>query len=296
MQRDFVFPRYLKLGFLFGLMFCIVLGAWFSFKNVPAQPEPLNEWLSLEPGLELGVFVGSKLTNRGDSKIRILRIDPQYFEFRLLNLSAIKNQELLSARDWAKRYELVAAINPSMYQENKRSSVSLQRFRGHVNHSRLSKDRTLFAFDSLTPAVPKAQIIDRDCQDLDTLGKSYGGMIQSIRMVSCHRENVWEPQEKVWSATAIGSDDEGRILLIHVRTPYSMHDLVDMLLALPIGLQRAMYTEGGPEAQLYVNAGGREYEFLGKYTDSEGRTGENGYAWPIPNVLGIVPVGEKSAN
>jgi len=297
MKRNFLIFQYLKkVGFLFVLVAGVLSVVWFLQRNTPVQPEPLNEWLKLAPGLDLGVFVGSEKTVRGDSKIRILRIDPQYYEFRLLNVSAIKNQELLSAKDWARRYGLVAAINPSMYQENNSSSVSLQRFRGHVNHSRLSKDRTLFAFDSLTPSVPKAQIIDRDCQDLQALDKEYGGMIQSIRMISCNRENVWEPQDKVWSATVIGSDEKGRILFIHVRTPFTMHGLVDMLLELPIGLQRAMYTEGGPEAQLYLDAGGHEFEFVGKYTDSEGNIGENGFAWPIPNVLGVVPIGKKTEN
>jgi hypothetical protein len=297
MKHNFLFFQYLKkVGFLFVLAAGILSVVWFLQRNAPAQPERLNEWVKLVPGLDLGVFVGSKKTERGDSKIRILRIDTKYFDFHLLNASAIKNQELLSAKDWARRYGLVATINPSMYQENNSSSVSLQRFRGHVNHSRLSKDRTLFAFDSLTPSVPKAQIIDRDCQDLQALDKEYSGMIQSIRMISCNRENVWELQDKVWSATAIGSDDKGRILFIHARTPFTMHDLVDMLLELPIGLQRAMYTEGGPEAQLYLNAGGREFEFVGKFADSEGNVGENGFGWPIPNVLGIVPVAKKTGN
>jgi len=293
MKSNFSFSSYIKSGLITALVIGVFIGILFFKEKLPVQPEPLNEWMNLERGLDLGVFISSKLTNRGDSKIRILRIDPGYYDFRLLNLSAIKNQELLSAKDWAKRHHLVAAINPSMYQENKRSSVSLQRSRGHVNHRRLSKDRTLFAFDPLTPSVPKAQIIDRDCQDFKALDKEYAGMIQSIRMVSCRGENVWKPQDKVWSATVIGSDDKGRILFIHVRTPYAMHDLADMLLELPIGLQRAMYTEGGPEAQMYLNAGGLEFEFLGKYADSEGRIGENGFAWPIPNVLGIVPIGKE---
>ena len=60
--------------------------------------------------------------------------------------------------------------------------------------------------------------------------------------------------------------------------------------ALPPGLwnqlREAMYVEGGPEAQLYVNAGGREVELVGSHGSSFAGI-ENSYALPIPNVLGV---------
>jgi hypothetical protein len=52
------------------------------------------------------------------------------------------------------------------------------------------------------------------------------------------------------------------------------------------GLREAMYVEGGPEAQLYVNAGGRELEFVGSHGSSFAGI-ENTQPLPIPNVLGV---------
>ena len=63
-------------------------------------------------------------------------------------------------------------------------------------------------------------------------------------MVRCERTNVWSKQEKYWSTVAIGIDSKGRALFLFARTPYAVHDFIDMMLALPIDLQRCMYLEG----------------------------------------------------
>ncbi len=44
-----------------------------------------------------------------------------------------------------------------------------------------------------------------------------------------------------------------------------------------------MYVEGGPEAQLFVRAGGRELERLGAVEG--GAEGDAGLAWEIPNAV-----------
>ena len=103
-------------------------------------------------------------------------------------------------------------------------------------------------------------------------------------MVSCDRKNVWAPDQKRWSTAAIGIDGAGRALFIHARSPWPVHDLVDTLLALPIDLRRAMYVEGGPEAQLYVRAGGREVERLGAI-EVTAHAASAVFAWEIPNAV-----------
>ena len=83
-------------------------------------------------------------------------------------------------------------------------------------------------------------------------------------------------------------DRQGRVLFIHVRSPYTMHNLIDILLELPIGLRNAMYVEGGPEAQLYVRSGDFEAERVGSYETDFFENDLNDHAWPVPNVIGIV--------
>jgi len=246
-------------------------------------------WRSLEPGLDLGLFPATRAASPGDAVIRIVRIDPERYTLVLLNATAKGEGHARTARDWAARHGLAAAINASMYQTDLRRSVSLMRSREHVNNPRLSKDKAVLAFDRLAEGVPPVQIIDRECQDFEALSRSYGTLVQSIRMVSCTGRNVWAPQPKAWSTAAIGLDQKGRVLFIHAQAPHTTHDLIETLLELPIDLKNAMYTEGGPEAQLYVRGGGQEMEFTGVIEG--GATGGGALlAWPVPNVIGAVPL------
>jgi hypothetical protein len=258
----------------------LALAAALALVATPAVP-----WAALEHGLELGTFQGPA-GGTGDGVISVLRVDPARFELRLLNASAPGQGSARSARVWARQSGAVAAINAAMYQEDQRTSVSLMRTRTHVNHPRLSRDRSLLAFDPLDPGQPAFRIIDRDCDDLDELGKRYGTLVQSIRLISCEGKNVWAPSPRRTSAALIGIDGRGRLLLIHSRTAWPTGELADALLALPLDLRRAMYVEGGAEAQLFVAAGGRELELIGAF-DGVAAVAQNRDAWPVPNVLAV---------
>ena len=252
----------------------------------PADESP-SPWQPLEPGLDLGVFSAPEPSGSSDSKIRVLRIDSLRFDLRLMMASAANDGDPMTARQWCLENGLVAAINASMYQEDHRTSVALMRTRAHTNNNHLTKDKAVLAFDGLDEKVPGVQIIDRTCQDFDALANRYGSLVQSIRMVSCQGKNVWSPQPMKWSAAAIGIDFQGRILFIFSRSPYTMHDLIDMLLELPIGLKNAQYAEGGPEAQLYVRSGDTELEFCGSYEANFIEDESSKCTAPVPNVVGI---------
>lgn len=255
-----------------------------GFASAAEDGRGAGAWQSLEPGLELGVFPAPIQSPVGDSLIRVLRIDPQRFELRLLTASAPGQGRPLTAKEWCRRNGLAAAINASMYQGDYQTSVSLMRTADHVNNPRLSKDKAVLAFDRRDESVPPVQIIDRQHQDFDALRERYGTLVQSIRMVSLDGQNVWHSDGRTWSNAAIGIDQQGRVLFVHVRSPYNPHDVIDALLALPIELRNAMYTEGGSEAQLYVHSGGQELEFVGW---SEGGFLGGAIGLPIPNVVGV---------
>lgn len=250
--------------------------------------EPTDGWEALEPGLDLGTFAAPQPAETGDSRIRVLRIDPQRFQLRLLNASATPDGQVLTPGEWCRRHNLTAAINASMFQVDYRTSVSLMKTRRHTNNPWLSKDKAVLAFDPLSGDDPPVQIIDRTCQDFDAVRSRYGTLVQSIRMVSCDRQNVWSVQKKKWSTAAIGVDRQGRPLFIHVRSPYPTHDLIEMLLALPIDLQSAMYAEGGAQAQLHIVSGDHEFAFVGSHDTGIGDSDALRRSWPIPNVLGVV--------
>jgi len=252
----------------------------------PPATEP-SPWTELAPGLEWSVLASPRPSERGDSMVRVLRIDPASWEFRLASSSMEDPGRPRSAREWCRVGGFTAAINASMYQKDSRSSVSLMRSGDHVNNPRLSKDRTLFAFAARADSLPPVRIIDRDCDDWEGVSQGYDAVVQSIRMVSCRGENVWAEQDRSTSTAAIALDSQGRVLFIHVRSPYATHDLIEILLELPLDVERCMYTEGGAESQLYVTVDEFEAESVGRVSfladDAAGR------GWAVPNVVAIVP-------
>jgi len=281
----------IRCNFLLSLTLsaCIIFSAPSSLESNSTVLHK-NLWETLEPGLELGSFVPAQKSPFGDSLVRVLRIDLKHFEFRLLNASAQSRNERKSVKDWVIEHGLVAGINASMYQKDNLTSVSYMKTAEHTNSTWISKDRTFLAFDPKDKSLPTAKIFDRDCEDFEKVRNQYRSLIQSIRMVSCKGKNVWVQQEKKWSTAGIGMDSKGRMLFLHVRSPYTTHDFINILLNLPIDLKRAMYVEGGKDAQLYVNTGKDEFEFLGSYSTAVDNTNGNSIAWPVPNVVGIVRI------
>ena len=280
--------RLLQIPLLtFALLFLSTPPAVPSEKPSPSSP-PASTWQELEPGLELGEFSAPVKSESGDSIIRVLRIDLKFFQLRLFNASASPEKKPRSAREWAERYRLVAAINASMYQEDSLKSVSLMKTRDQVNNAWFSKDKNILAFDRETDAIPPVKLLDLDCDDFPFWRNQYQTLVQSIRMISYSGQNVWKPSPKKWSTAAVGLDKQGKVLFLHIRSPYSTHDLVDILLGLPLEIDRMMYVEGGPEAQLYVQAQNKVFEFLGGYETGLGNVENNSQGWPIPNVIGVV--------
>ena len=277
--------------FLLGLTVSVSL-IFSTPRDLESKPRnlPKDLWKQLLPGLELGSFIPALKSQLDDSIVSILRIDLKYFEFRLLNASAQPKNKRKSAKDWVLGHGLVAGINASMYQKNNLTSVSYMKTGDHINSTWVSKDRAFLAFDPKDKTKPSAKLFDRDCENFEKVRQQYKSLIQSIRMVSCKGENVWTPQKKKWSTAAIGMDSKGRMLFIHARSPYSTHDFINILLTLPIDLKRAMYVEGGKDAQLYINTGKDEFEFLGNYTTAVDSTNGNSIAWPVPNLVGIAPI------
>src|SRR5436305_13675394 len=120
-----------------------------ALQGAPALPPrgTAPRWRTLEPGLEMGELRSPRQSPAGDSRIRVLRIDPHRFALRLLNFSAPGQGQPLSAREWAERHRLVAAINASMYGADQRTSLGLMRTRAHVNNPRLTRDKAGLDFD-----------------------------------------------------------------------------------------------------------------------------------------------------
>ena len=269
--------------------------AWSGRAEAPPPPAaPVDSaaaasgpWRALEEGLDWAELPASLVSEAGDGTVRVLRVDPARFELKLLMASAPGQGQALTPRAWCRHGHLVAAINAGMFAEDYLTAVSLLRSRHHANNVRLTRHMAVLAFDRRDVGVPPVHIIDRELQDEAALSARYGSLVQSIRMVTLDGRNVWQPQARRWSAAAAGIDSAGRVLLLHVRSPYPMHDLVDMLLAMPLGLRNLIYLEGGAQAQLFVAAGGEEHELAGCYDPDGPAAGRVAGPSPLPNVIGV---------
>jgi uncharacterized protein YigE (DUF2233 family) len=246
-----------------------------------------DSWKKVDEGLFWGEFYPSPKSPVKDSKITIVRINPKFYSFKLLCASDL-GKTRMTAKDWCLKHNLISSINAGMYQEDGLRNVGYMKNFSHINNPRLSSSyKAVLAFNRTDAAVPEIQIIDLRCQAFEELKPKYQTFVQSIRMVSCRQENVWEKQDNMWSLAVLGMDKNGNGLFIFSEAPYSVHDFINVLLSLPISLYNAMYLEGGAEASLYFSLNGVELDKVGNNGSGLNDRLVRGVVRAIPNVLGI---------
>ena len=244
-------------------------------------------WQQLAQGLALGEYTPANKSEIGDSKITILRIDPKFYAFRLLESVRYKDQRRTTAQ-WCQQEKLIACINAGMYQPDGRNVGYLRNYKS-VNNAAFNADNCLLAFNRLDSLRAEIKLIDRGCEaSWEQQAQHYQSVSQSVRMIDCQRNNTWAQQPKRWSSTVWGMDKDGQALMIFCRSPYSMHDYANILLQSPLNIQQAMYLEGGPEASLYVKSGRTERDLFGSYETGFTENDNSQAAFGLPNVIGIV--------
>ena len=250
-----------------------------------------GKWQSLAPGMELGRFSASQPSSAGDSRITVLRIDPDLWALEFIGLSLDDAADGQTARQWSEAHGLTAAINAGMFGTDYSTHIGYLRFRDHVNNDNVNVYQSVAAFDPRREGLPRFRIFDLDSPgvSIQTILQDYASAVQNLRLIKRPGLNQWSQQEKTWSEAALGEDESGRILFIFCRSPYSMHDLNNELLDLGIGLVSAQHLEGGPQAQLYINTGKMELELSGSHGTSYRDDDDVSSAWPVPNVLGVRP-------
>lgn len=251
---------------------------------VAAEP-----WQQLDRGLELGTFTGE--TTNGGHTITILRIDPRFWELRVLSKKEFGHTGGLSAREWARQHQLAAAINAGMYLSDHTTHAGYMKIDDRVESRHINRYRSLAAFSPFDGKEAPFRIFDLSDidSDLQNLSKRYRYLLQNLRLIQRPGLNRWDRPSKGWNEAALGEDRNGRALFIYSHTPLPMRQLNETLLTLPIGLVAAQHLEGGSEAQLFIRHNGFERELAGGYTPSFSNQQMSLGAWPIPNVIGIVP-------
>ncbi len=258
-----------------------------SAYSISAQSSSTEiKWQKVNEGLHLTEYLSPQKSIIGDSKITILKIDPSVYDFNLFSAKE-KGEEIKTAEDWAIQKDQIAVINAGMYRGDFVTNVGYMKDYDLTNNGSLNSDNTITAFNRKDESVPEFQIIDRQCQDWNTLKDKYHSFTQSIRMVDCNQKNKWSQQNKKWSMVVMGKDKEGNALFIFSRSPYSVHDFIEILLNASLDIYNIMYLEGGPEASFYLNYQGVKALKMGSYETGFNLNDGNNRFWKIPNVIGI---------
>jgi len=271
--------------------FALVVVLLLSASSVSAPADESSGWTVLGDGLQIGYFRADHRGVGGDSTVVVLRAEPSLWSLDLLCTTQSEGRPRRTARSWCEQHGLVAAINAGMFATDYETHVGYCSVRGHVNSAGINDYQSIAAFCSRDGQAPLFRIFDLDAPGVTIEGicELYECVVQNLRLIKRPREGRWPRQTKRWSEAALGEDSEGRLFFIFCRTAYSMHDLNEILLSLPIRLVCAQHLEGGPEAQLFIRTDRFEAEYVGSYeTDFHGRD-DNRTATRIPVVFGLRP-------
>lgn len=255
-------------------------------------PSEASSWRTLAPGMEIRSVQSRKQSHLGDSRITVLRIDPSGWELEVMGIVQTGEGAGHTAREWSRKLKYTAVINAGMFETDQKTHLGYVRSRDHVFNGRVNGYQSMMAFDRRQGKnVPDFRMFDLDSPggSLEAILANYSSAVQNLRLIKRPGMNQWGKQTREWSEAAVGEDSDGHALFIYSRSPFSMHDLNQELLAAGIGIVAAQHMEGGPEAQLYVHAGDTELEMFGSYETSFKENDQNPAAWPVPNVIGVRP-------
>lgn len=238
-------------------------------------------WIHVEPGLDFGEF----RLDHADSKVTVLKIDPEKFEF-VLCMSSMDGKGPRTLDAWAKENDLQAAINASMYLPDKGISTGYMRSGKHINNNRMVKGfGGFFVASPRENGLPPAAVIDREVPGFSDLLDKYDIVIQNYRMTNSNRHILWLPGGPLYSISAIAQDGNGNILFIHSRMPVEAYTFVQQLLHLPLDIRTILYVEGGAQAGMLLQSDHLKRELAGAHAPSFLVTGN--LKARLPNVLGI---------
>lgn len=271
----------------------IALGvlAVLGWRPAPAVGQNKIEWRVLQPGLELATIALGPSVPAGDNRLIAVRVDPRRAQLTLA-LASAKDKRPRVAGDWCKAAGLAVAINAGMFRDDGLTNVGHLVDGRHVNNARwVGKYQAALGLLPRDAKQPPAVMVDLDEAGAREKLAEYQTVIQNLRLIKSQKgpgHNVWPDQPKRWSEAAVAIDDHARVLFLFSRTPFSMAEFNRRVLGLPLGIQRAMHVEGGPEASLSIHAGGIDADYYGSYETGFVENDDNNRPWPIPNVLGVI--------
>ncbi len=261
-----------------------------SIYNPPYYEQFSNKWTELEKGLSYIELDAPRKDKVGDSKISILKINPENFSFEMLSASQTDSVPLCVV-DWAEKFNLKVVINAGMYDLKRKLSSKglLQNDLNYSNNSNLYEGyNSIIAFNPIEKGLPNFDIIDLKCNDFSKIKNQYQSYAQGLRMIDCEGNPMsWNKNPQWCSQLIVAKDKQQFIYFIFTRSPYSHNEMIQFMLNFEVKLVNAIYMEGGPQTSLFVDTEKGRIEKLGSYVSKTYATDKNAEFWALPNVIGI---------
>jgi len=247
------------------------------------------DWKVLDPGIEYATAEAPgprPLSLPIDGHVHLVRVDPKVRSLEAV-MAGAGDGRARTAAQWCRERRLAVAINMGMFQTDRETNTGYARSPKYVNNGHWAgKYKAALGFGPLKSGAPPLVMADLDDPAAKGRFADYGTVIQNLRLIKAGR-SVWEQQERRWSEAAVAVDRQGRLLFIFSRYPYTMKELTDILLALPLAIESAMHMDGGPPASLSIHAGGVDLDLNGSYETGALESDAVPAQSPIPNVLGV---------
>jgi len=247
-------------------------------------------WKNLMDGLQLAELETPEKSVVGDSKISILKVDAQNFDFQFLTASE-HGRNSRTAPEWAEEFGQNIIVNAGMYNTNKmQSNKGYMKNYKHLNNPvKNNYYNALLAMHPKDPKKPPFEIIDTYQKDWEKIKNQYNSVCQGMRMINDKGEGMPFTKRPDQSCSMIlaATDAASNLYFIFTRSPYTHINMIALLKALPIDIRTTVYLEGGPETSFYVNTGDTVIAKFGSYVSNTCDNDDNDHFRKMPNVIGI---------
>lgn len=254
----------------------------------PSDSDRYNEWTSLTKGIEYIEMDAPVKSIMGDSKLSIVRLQPEFLQFFMYNATQYKMK--LTAPQWADSFDLNIVMNAGMYDlANGLIHRGYSRNGTHFNNRKVNPNyNSMIAFSPRDTTNSEFDILDLECENWSEVCDQYNCYAQGMRMIDCNGEQLdWNKRKQSCSMLVAAKDELGRIWFIFSRSPYTHNQMIAFMDGFKEDLRNAIYLEGGPETSLYIDIGEHCIEKIGSYVSDTYPRDTNLDFWPLPNVIGI---------
>jgi len=253
--------RRVPVGRLAALI-AVIVGVW-----VLAQSGGGPGWRTLGPGLEFSTLRGDRWCRRGSGEVAVLRLDPALVPLRVRHYLLEPDRRPLGIVEWHQRSGARAVFNAGQYYPDL-SYMGLL-----VSDGRVVSSRRHPGFQAVLVASggarPRAHVLDLARDSLAGPRGGWSQIAQSFMLFDAAGGVRVRRSDKVANRTAVGEDEDGRIVVAVTEGGYTISDFAEMLRRSPLGLTHAMSMDGGLEAQLCVESGDFRYATFGPWKKGE---------------------------